>query len=171
MTEEELYQKLIAQSISFVSIRPRSEKEILSFLQKKIQRLHVVNQELHAKIMRRLQELGYIDDASFVRTYVENMTRNHPMGKRMFVQKLRQKGVDKDMIDAVLSDQGDEGNDEEQDARNAVKRKVHIWRKLPDMEAKSKAYGFLARRGFSGSVVRKIIDEVLGKDYNTPIEE
>jgi len=136
-----------------------------------MQRLGIVNFEIHEKIMGRLQELGYIDDNAFVRTYVENMTRNHPMGKRMFVQKLRQKGVDKEIIHQVLSDQTNDGIDEMADARKAIGKKMIIWQKLPVMACKRKVYSYLLRRGFGGSIAGKIIDEVFGKGYNRSTEE
>ena len=170
--DDELYQRLLGSAISYVSLRLRSESEIDVYLAKKIKKFGDDHHDLLLKIKERLQELGYVDDTKYVRTYIESVSRNHPVGKRMFMMKLRSRGVQKELIESILSEvPPDDGESEYDRAKRALERKMRTWRKLDEKKRKQKAYGFLLRRGFPSSMVFRVIDEVERKDYNTTIEE
>ena len=110
-------------------------------------------------ILNRLVELKLSDDSTFAESYVAG--RKHRKGPHALRQELNRKGVAKTTIAETLDDFGKD------DERRAVTRLLdkHAWRfqkaiqKDDVRKAKAKAYGFLARRGFSSEVVSEVLDD------------
>src|SRR3989344_531219 len=148
---EDLYQKLLESSLRFVSFRPRSEKEIQHFLQKKLQKRKIADQDVVDRVVVRLRELGYADDAKFVVWWVDQRKSHKPKGARLIAQELKAKGVE--VKDLHL--------DEVDLARKALTKKLPLWHKLPKLEQKKKIYGFLGRRGFDTETIHRVIEEVV----------
>lgn len=134
----------------FLSYRPRSEREIRDYLKKK-----EVGEKIVEKVMNKVKKLGYVNDLEFVHWWVEQRSTFRPRGKRALVMELRQKGIAPEIIDQVLS----ESVDEAVLAKKAVKKKMAIWQKLPFWERRRKLSNYLARRGFSWEVIKKIVDD------------
>lgn len=156
MIDDGDYQKLLNAAFRFISFRPRSEKEIKDFLQKKLKKKKTYTPMMVGKVMDRMTELGYVDDAKFVTWWVEQRSQHRPKGKRALVEELRRKGVSVRLIETfpVL--------DEKQLAWQAIEKKLLHWKHLSTLEKKKKMYDFLGRRGFSFEA----IDAVIGKEYN-----
>ncbi|MFH0893561.1 MAG: regulatory protein RecX [Bacteroidota bacterium] len=157
--DEELLQKLIARAISYVSFRPRSGKEIHDYI---VKRIKGDNEEYVSFAEARLKELGYIDDEAYVKMFIESRNRSRPKGKKLIQLELLQKGVSQEIIDSVSND----GPTDIELARVVAQKKHSPWRKLPILEQKKKLFGLLQRRGFASSVIFRIIDEMLGNQYN-----
>ena len=100
----------------------------------------------------RLVEHHYLDDEEFARYWLENRSRFRPRSAKAIRYELRQKGVDREAIDAAL-----EGMDEDDAAWDAAASKLDRWRNLPEDEFERKLSGFLARRGFSFATVRRTV--------------
>lgn len=149
-SDQDLYAKLLESSICFVSFRPRSEKEFKYFLLKKLQRRKISDVRIIDRVLTRLRELGYIDDAKFTSWWIEQRESHKPKGVRLIAWELKAKGIslETDTQDEVAS------------ARRAVAKKLPLWEKLPSLERKKKIYGFLGRRGFDTETIRHVIDEV-----------
>lgn len=174
--DDTLYEKLINASFRFVSFRPRSEKEIKDFLQKKMHKWKVAGRRSLAVVLERLRQLGYLDDYKFALWWIEQRRKFKPKGRRQLKLELRQKGVNPQVIEEILQSEGATGfgdshmralSPEIIDAQNAIQKKIAIWKKLPLMIRKKKVYDFLARRGFSTRTIFHVIDELGQKDYNT----
>lgn len=147
---DDLYTKLLASSIRFVSFRPRSEKEFKDFLLKKLQKRKISDVRIIDQVLIRLRDLGYADDAKFVSWWVDQRGSHKPKGMRLIAQELKVKGID--VRDLNL--------DEDVLARQAIAKKLPLWGKLSKLEQKKKIYGFLGRRGFDSEVIRRVIDSV-----------
>jgi regulatory protein len=91
----------------------------------------------------RLAANRYIDDEAFARSWLHHRERLRPRGARGLSHELRQKGVERDIIDHVLTEL-----DEEASAWAAVERKIERWRGLDQAIFRQKVTGFLSRRGF-----------------------
>jgi regulatory protein len=170
--DSDLYERLLNGAFHFVSFRPRSVKEIRVFLHKKIKIPSVENDRLLDTVLVRLHELGYADDEKFAQWLIESRQKHAPKGIRFIKQELIQKGIEKELIDLLLTrNSGNTAVLSQKDlAKNAVQKKLHIWNTYPAIIRKKKMYEFLIRRGFDGQTVLGVIDEILGKDYNTSIE-
>jgi len=156
--DDEILQKLIAHTISYVSFRLRSAKEIHEYLSK-----HAKGNEEYIHLAEsRLKELGYIDDDMYAKRFIESRNRSRPKGKKLLQLELRRKGVSQDIIDLVIND----GQVDIELARGIAQKKYSLWKKLPVLEQKKKLFGILQRRGFSSTVVFRVIDEVTGLTYN-----
>lgn len=169
---EDLNQSLLNASFRFVSFRPRSEKEIVDFLEKKLKKWNVYGPGLTEKIIARLRELGYVDDSKFVSWWIEQRHTHKPKGMRLIAQELKAKGISDELVKPLLVKKGgqyfsdrneNDTDDEETLARRAIARKLPLWKKLPKPERKKKIYGFLGRRGFESDTIAHIIDEVDGR--------
>jgi regulatory protein len=148
------YEKLVNAAIRFVSFRPRSQKELSDFLGKKLTRWKVSGAGLIAKVIGRMEELGYVDDVKFAEWWVDQRTAFKPKGNRYIQMELRGKGVPDAVIASVLASRGSVSLLEA--ARQAIAKKMPLWAKLPSMERKKKIYEYLARRGFDSSTISKL---------------
>jgi regulatory protein len=136
------------RAVRYLSVRPRSESEMATYLRGK-----EIEDDVLAAVLARLRARGYVDDEAFARFWVENRTRFRPRGTRALRYELRQKGVDSPTIDEALQDQ-----DEEALAQAAAEGKLARWQTLPREEFNKKLIGFLARRGFGYGVCRRVAD-------------
>ncbi len=156
---EDLYQKLLNAAYHFISFRPRSEKEIREFLQKKRKKLGQATESMFQRVLDRLGELGYLDDEKFVRWWIDQRQSHRPKGIRFIVAELRGKGIAQEVINGVI---GQQSVDSELDgARSIVNKKMKQWKTLPATEQKKKIYEHLARRGFTSELIHGIVDEVV----------
>ena len=148
------FEKLFQKAIKFISIRPRSQKEILSYLQKKSSK-----QKLQDLALKELKRLGLIDDQAFVDWWLEQRATFRPKGKRALKMELRVKGIESELIELNLAEKVDE---EDLAARSAHK-KLTVLKNLPWEIQREKLISFLSRRGFNWSVIKKILDEIRQK--------
>lgn len=133
------------RALRYLGMRPRSSAEIATYLKRKEYDESVVE-----VVVRRLHERGYLDDEAFARFWVENRNRFRPRGAQALRYELRQKGVERETIDATLEEQ-----DEDAAAWAAVEGKISRWADLEKMEFEQKLMAFLARRGFRYDVCRR----------------
>ncbi len=143
-------EKAREKALSFLSIRPRSEWEVR-------QNLHKAGYEAATidRVLERLRGVDLVDDAAFVRYWLDNRAQFRPKGAVALRQELRRKGVARDVIDAVL---GETERDDEAAALQAALAKADRYRQLPRPEFNQKLGAYLARRGFNFEVVREAVN-------------
>jgi regulatory protein len=90
------YSQAMNYAVRLLSFRMRTAKEIAERLAKKD-----YEQETIAAVIRRLQEIGYINDHNYVESYVRSKIK--PTGSRRLQYELINKGVAKDIIDTELA--------------------------------------------------------------------
>ncbi len=143
------------RALNFLSYRPRSLAEIRRNLRK-----HEVPETAIEATLERLRKNGFANDEDFARAWVENRNTFRPRGRRVLRLELRQKGITDEIIQAVLDDLVDD----EQLAYQAGKKKARKLAKLEWQVFRRKLGDFLARRGFTYSVIapllRQLWDEV-----------
>jgi len=140
------YEKLVNAAIRFVSFRPRSEKELLSFLAGKLTKWKISGDVLLAKVIARMEELGYADDQKFAEWWVDQRTSFKPKGNTYIRMELRAKGVSEAIIASVLAARGSESLVAA--ARRAIGRK--------SFKTPQQFYNYLARRGFDSNTISKL---------------
>ena len=99
-----------------------------------------------------LKELSYIDDYKYARTYVENMVNNHGRSRRMIEQGLYQKGVQRSIIEQVMSETD---FDDDRLILDALRKKGYDRESLKtaDTDTKRRLYNYLLRKGFYSSAI------------------
>lgn len=164
VTDSEIYTKLMNLVLRFVSLRPRSKQEILSYITTKLKRSHTTAPEVRDAVMERVEELGYINDTSFAEWLVLGRTGRKPKGTRLIEQELLRKGVDRGVISAVIQNTMQRERSEIELARELARKKLPSWSNLPILNQKRKLADLLRRRGFSSETVWGIVDECFTKE-------
>lgn len=142
--EEKIYNRILR----FATLRPRSEKEVhLWFKRKK------VYPELAERVFNRLKSLGLVDDTAFAKWWVDQRLTFHPKSRRALSVELRQKGVDREIIEQAL-----EVVDDKSVASSLVRRRLLRLVCLQTEVRQKKLSDFLARRGFSWETIKEVID-------------
>lgn len=146
-----MFQRIYDKILKFATLRPRSEKEVNDWLKK-----HKVHKSLHKELFSRLKRLDLLDDEKFAKWWIEQRTAFRPRGKRALVAELRQKGIDRDLINEIIAGAK---IDEENMAKEILKKKAYRWERLEGLEKRKKMSEFLARKGFSWAVIKGAIDD------------
>ncbi len=136
-------------ALRLLGYRPRSRVEIERHLRQKGYEAEAID-----AAMARLVANRHIDDEAFARSWLNHRERLRPRGARGLSHELRQKGVEREIIDDVLTDL-----DEETSAWAAIEGKMHRWRGLDQMAFRKKITDFLGRRGFAYDAIRKTCDK------------
>lgn len=151
---------LYLRVLRFLNFRPRSEKEVREYL-KNILKLNVSN--MSDRIVAKLKQQKFLNDEEFAKWLVRSRTEFKPKGERFIRLELQQKGIDKRIIDTVLSD-GESKT--KSDRELAIEVLITKKKKFVSLEPKKRflrAGSMLARRGFDLDTIRAAIDEVFGK--------
>lgn len=148
LRDEDVKGKLYDKVLKFLSYRPRSEKEIRDYLEKK-----GGNTEVIKKITRKLKRQKLVDDAAFAAWWIEQRLTFRPRGKKALRMELTQKGINRELAEEVINQMVDELAL----AEKVVQKKVKAYRKLELLEFREKMTAFLARRGFSWETIKKVL--------------
>jgi regulatory protein len=156
-------EKAREKALRFLGNRPRSEWEVRQNLQKAGYGAGTID-----RVLERLRGVGLVDDAAFVRYWLDNRAQFKPKGALALRQELRRKGVEREVIDAVLVES--EHADDNAALRSAL-AKADRYRQLPRQEFAQKLGAYLARRGFDYETVREAVNaawQQLHADDATP---
>jgi regulatory protein len=141
----------MARALNFLGYRARSEREVRDRL-----RRYGYGEETVGAVIRRLEELGYLDDAEFARMVAREKARKY--GPRRVSVELRRSGVDAEVAHEVVEEEF-AGRSEIEAAFSAAARRYN--RGGSDAEAR-RVYGFLMRRGYSAEVCAEVAREFRG---------
>jgi regulatory protein len=121
-------------------------------------------EDISAKVLDRLAQVGLIDDADFAEQWVRSRRVNAGKGKRALAAELRNKGVDNDVIDAALADI--DADAERQRAEQLVRDKLRREKLGEDDDTKvaRRLVGMLARRGYSQSMAFDVVKVALASE-------
>ncbi|HEU4964108.1 MAG TPA: regulatory protein RecX [Bacilli bacterium] len=144
---EEVGYKARDDAATYLMRRARSRQEIARHLGDK-----GYDETVVANTLDWLDRYGYVDDEDFAKRWVEDRLRFRPRGKAMLRWELQQKGVASDDIESALGELVDEQGEVEAAVQLLEKK---VGRKQPEWtpELKRKLGQFLARKGFSTSVI------------------
>jgi regulatory protein len=143
-------ERAIQQAMLFLSYRSRSESEIRQNLRK-----HEIPEDVIEQTLQRLIQDGLANDQQFAQTWVENRSAFRPRSRRMMAMELRQKGLDDAAVSSAL-----ETVDDEALAYEAAQKKVSRLKDMEWFDFRRKLSEFLARRGFSYSVIAPTVTRI-----------
>lgn len=152
---EDTQERALQQALLFLSYRARSESEIRKNLQK-----HEIPEAMIEETLERLRRDGLANDDQFARAWVENRSAFRPRSRRLMALELRQKGLDDEAAKSAL-----EGVDDEALAYEAAQKRANRLKGLERSEFRTKLSGFLARRGFSYSVIVPVVARVWNETH------
>lgn len=154
-----LFEKVYFRVLNFLSFRPRSQKEVVDYLGKKLP--PDFSRKIKLKILKKLKEQKLLDERQFALWWLDQRLTFNPKGKKLLSLELRQKGIDQEIINEVIAEI-DEAQLEKQ-AKKILVKKIKLWQNLPPMEQKHKLMNQLLRRGFDWQLTKKVIDEFMQK--------
>jgi regulatory protein len=141
----------MARAFNFLGYRARSEREVRDRL-----RRYGYGEQTVGGVIRRLKELGYLNDAEFARLAAREKARKY--GPRRVSVELRRSGVDAEIAHEAVEEEF-AGRSEIEAAFSAAARRYN--RGGSDAEAR-RVYGFLMRRGYSAEVCAEVAREFRG---------
>jgi regulatory protein len=144
---EDARERAFQQAMLFLSYRARSESEIRQNLRK-----HEIPEPVIEQTLERLRQDGLANDHQFGRAWVENRSVFRPRSRRLMAMELRQKGLNDEEVSSAVADVDDEAL-----AYEAAQKKVARYKDLEWNEFRKKLSDFLARRGFSYSVIAPVV--------------
>ena len=126
-----------------------------------------ITPEMIQEVVSRLESQNYINDQDFARYFIENRHQNKGISTKRLIQELQIKGIDNDIIEQAMFDQGT-GNlfrDEEVEIEKMIKKQL---RKTSDRQ---KIIAYLARQGFSYDLIKAKLDQFLSAEEESTEEE
>jgi regulatory protein len=147
---EDARERAFQQAMLFLSYRARSESEIRQNLRK-----HEIPEPVIEQTLERLRQDGLANDHQFARAWVENRSVFRPRSRRLMAMELRQKGLNEEAVSSAVASVDDESL-----AYEAAQKKVARYRSLEWNEFRKKLSDFLARRGFSYSVIAPVVTRI-----------
>ena len=140
---------------AFLATRPRSVGETTRRLR------HLgYPPALVEEVVTRLVEVGYLDDETFARSWVESRDRARPRGENALRRELTQKGVPRAIVDEVLGERLDAAPDGDPDQSAAAalleRKRAALLREPDERKRRQRAYALLARNGFDPETCRVV---------------
>lgn len=115
--------------------------------------------EAAGAVLDRFTEVGLIDDAALAQSLAGSAHRDRGLARRGVAAKLRQVGLDDDVVAEALT--GIDAESERNRARQLVERRRRALADLPSEVQARRLVGLLARKGYSSGLAYQVVREVL----------
>ncbi|WP_105159023.1 recombination regulator RecX [Streptococcus suis] len=138
-------------ALYYISFKQRTKKEVLDYLKK-----YEIEEANAVKIIAALEEEKWIDDKSYVETYVRQNELNGDKGPALIRQKLITKGISKSVIDSCLVEV--DFSDLIEKVAEKLLRKYQ--NKLPIRALQDKVVQGLTNKGFTYDLARKTVSQL-----------
>lgn len=149
----ELIAKAKEKALRLLEYRPRSRMEIVHRL-----RRAGFAEDIVEETLKRLEDLGLIDDTQFSRMWVNHRLASKAMGKTRIKWELRQKGVPTEVAEEALS--AVDAETEYQSAANVARRRWQKDGSSDERTRRRRLASFLRRQGFDWDVINKVLNEL-----------
>ena len=157
------YEAALEKGIFLTSLKDRTKKELYKKLEEKYQ-----NKNSIKKAIKKLEELGYVNDLGYSISYI----KNKKYGKNRITYNLIQKGIKKKIVELAYEELETEENIDDKRLENLIKKnekklayKNSDLKKeeyLKQLKEEQKLIQYLARQGFS---LDKIFEKI--KEYKS----
>lgn len=104
------------------------------------------------RAIARIEELGYLDDGAWARSYVAQ-PRSRGRGRSILTRELQTKGIGPQDLESALA-----GHDERAEAVTAARKRARALRRLEPEVRDRRLYAYMQRRGFNHETIRFAID-------------
>ena len=146
----DLIDRAMQAGLRFISFRPRSREEVRRRLGRRFDP-HTVEQTL-----ARLEERSYLDDAAFARLWRESREAHRPRSAALIRRELLERGVPREVAQEAVA-----GLDDDASAYRAGQGRLRSLQGLDSVAFRRRLEGYLKRRGFGASVIRRTVDRFL----------
>jgi len=157
LEEESQFGKLYMRALEYCLMRPHSQRELKDYLYRKThdtlsktgQVRKGASVQLTQRVFDRLVEKGYLDDEKFANFWIENRNLRKGSSKRKLSAELSAKGVDRAIIERLLS---------ETERTDPSELQKIIDKKRPRYDDDQKFMSYLARQGFSYDDIKSALN-------------
>lgn len=139
------------KALRHISVSMKTEKEIRTFLKKK-----GYLEEVENYVIDKMKDYGYVDDETYAASYAAGASKRK--GSRLIQLELKQKGVDGQVIESVLSSL----TDETESAKKCLEK--YMRGKPFDQATLQKAYRNLIAKGFDYDTCKQAIESLKDED-------
>lgn len=146
---EDLKIKAMRKSLSLLSYKPRTEREMRDKL-----RENEYDEEIIGITIEKLLSLGYINDYDYAITYIES--RLSAYGMYRIKSDLYRKGISSDIIDRAESDSNVDQGDE---MRELFAKKLKSCDGLTNEKRYNRVMSYMLRKGFDYGSINKLFEE------------
>ena len=146
----DLIDRAMQAGLRFISFRPRSKEEVRRRLGQRFDP-HTVEQAL-----ARLEERSYLDDSAFARLWRESREAHRPRSAALIRRELVERGVPREVAQEAVA-----GLDDDASAYRAGQERLRSLQGLDYVAFRRRLEGYLKRRGFGASVIRRTVDRFL----------
>lgn len=144
--------RVMAAALKILAARPCSEADLRDRLISRRGK----DPKLVEQCIKRLKELGYVNDDLFAHSYASYRVGLKPLGRAKLARELGVKKVPREIVEQTL-DLVFEGNAEEALIDSAIARRVRVRGWPADRAASKRMFDHLARLGFEYDlIVRKL---------------
>ena len=147
MPDPESFKKAKAHALQYLSYRDRSKWELNQYLCKKEHSPSVIQ-----KTLDYLTELNYVDDQRFALQWGQYKINKNKLGKNRLYLELLGKGVNKEIIEDILSTLY-EKNPEMELAVQCARKKWVTLKSFQEKKKKRLLVQYLQRKGFSSDII------------------
>jgi regulatory protein len=145
------------KAVQFLAARARSGRE----LQLRLRRAGAPD-DLIAPALERLRALGFLNDDEYARHLARSRAVGGGASRRRIAQELQRRGVDRRVADRAIEGVLEEVElDEEGAARAVAEKRLRSLRNLDADAMRRRLYGYLARRGYDGDIIVRVLRELL----------
>lgn len=177
ITEEELEKilleteigKLMERMYGLFGRRQRSEREVRDYMRnlsfkRKLKDQEEISETIIEMVIERLKVKQLLNDTQFAEDWLRARQTSKKKGQIAIKSELMQKGIAKDVIDQLISENVTEDS-EQKLAVEALEKKARSFRLLEVQEFKQKSLQFLMRKGFTYDVAKDVVEEFVKKVY------
>jgi len=151
--ENVIFSKARDTAVKYLSFKARTKKEVIEKLKEK-----EYSDEIIEKVINLLEKYNYIDDYAYAGSFLRDKFNLKGFGTIRIKYELKQKGISEEIIEKVF----DENNlNESEKAAELVEKKYGIYNY--DIKEKKRIEAFLARKGFSFSIISEAFDIIKEK--------
>lgn len=154
-------ERLYDKALKFLSMRPRSEKEIRENLLIKLWKTDKGEEEKKSfdksinAVITKLTKIGQVDDCEFANWWLEQRTKFKKTSPRVIKLELVRKGIKKEIITDLFEKST---IDPLELAIEAGKKKIKNYQKYDKKTFREKMGRYLASKGFDWEIVKKAVD-------------
>lgn len=159
--EKEIYQTLLNYAFRLLGRKNYTEAEILKKFTLRGKKLKLIGVDAAVKkVIERLRELKYLDDARILGDYFEYRLKTRPVGKFVFLHEMHRRGIP---FERAKQEWEKREVDEEPLARGLLETRGRQWNKekMPLVLRKKKIVSLLSGRGFAPDTIWGILDKTI----------
>ena len=140
----------VRRSLAFLAKRRRTRVQLRDHLLESFEETEV------DRAIERVEELGYIDDGAWARSYIAQ-PRSRGRGRVVLTRELQTRGIGPADLETALA-----SHDDNAEAITAARKRSRALRRLEPAVRNRRLYAYMQRRGFKHETIRgaiAVVDE------------